>query len=164
MGKLKWYNERNHIGKAMNMKRLVDIPEIHNTNTAEAVFGDIQLLGNKIVIPYFNVHIIPTQSYKGLEKGKAQYIQFCYLIFEETVGVIWDYEESRLMNYQNGECYGGTYYYDNNYYEFWIKYKCGKILVNQDYAVSPTPWSKSQEIQHFFEENVANNIREMLGR
>jgi hypothetical protein len=144
------------------MKSLTSISEIHNTNTAESIFGDIQVFGNSIVIPYFNVHIIPNQSHENLEKGKAQYVQFCYLVFEGVVAVSWDYDDSRLIDSDNRECYGGIYYYDNNYYEFWIKYRYGKILVAQDYAVSLIPWEKSRIIQSFFEENRTSDIKEFL--
>lgn len=84
-------------------------------------------------------------------------------MFEEVTGITWDYEQSRAMGSDNRRCYGGIYYYDAVDYEFWIKYKQGKIFAKEDSLTSIIPPRRPEELRDFFEEsNDVQKIKKML--
>lgn len=122
-------------------------------NTSESTYGKSLFLGNKLVIPFYNVNVGSSEdSFWNQESGN--YIKYCYLIFQNVSGIVWDYDLSRLIESEQRECYGGEYYFDKKYYEFWIKYGRGFIYLDQNYQSSDVSWDdlKGKE-EDFFKSN-----------
>lgn len=143
------------------MTNFIKIKTPRIANTAESIFGDSLMFGNKIIFPFFNVHIMPNNDCTlGKEKGK--YVKFCYLVFQGVQGITWEYELSRRMDSENRECYGGIYYKDELDYEFWIKYKQGYIYLTEDYQSSHKPWSKINSDETYFFKSIPESLLEVL--
>lgn len=138
------------------MSKFLKIKDIGSVNTAESTYGDSLLCGDKLIIPYFNVHI-DLNNHEFLKQDSGKYIKFCYLVFEGVFGVVWDYDLSRSVGSENRECYGGTYFYDNKDYEFWIKYNQGFIYLEKGYQSSSHPWKLSSYQRDFFQSNFIDS-------
>jgi hypothetical protein len=121
------------------MEKYFEIEGINCVDTSEAIFGDFVVLGNKLLIPYFNVKIVCKNNI-NLESYFGNYIRFCVLSFEEINGILWEYQERILLSGKIIECYGGEYYLDKNYREFWISYGLGKIILKKGLEYNNDPW------------------------
>jgi hypothetical protein len=134
------------------MNKAILIDDISSLNTSEATFGDMFIFGNTLIIPYYNVKV---NSNGNLKKEDGKYLNYCYLLFEGTMGIVWDYEVSRFMNAETRKCYGGIYIQDGEYYEFWITYDKGFVIMKEDYLSSKNPWSIKEELDGIF--SCSNN-------
>jgi hypothetical protein len=143
------------------MSQFVKIGSLVNVNTAEAVFGDMIIRGNRVFIPFHNVNVLKSDVGDMSELG-GKYIRRCYLVFSGVSGIVWDYELSRFQRVDSRECYGGTYYLDNVHREFWVQYEKGDVIVEENYLVSVDPWRFILEDElHFF--RMHNVDSELLG-
>lgn len=121
------------------MLKFIKTEGLRNINTSESTYGNPIFLGDKLIIPFYNVNIgFDENSFLNQETGR--YIKYCYLVFESVSVIAWDYDFSRLIGPENRECYGGECYYDKEYHEFWIKYQKGLVYIQQDYQSSVDPW------------------------
>jgi hypothetical protein len=131
------------------MLKFIKIEGLESVNASESTFGNPVFLGNKLIIPFYNVKIHQGEnSFLNQEKGK--FIKYCYLVFEGVLAITWDYDLSRVIGPENRECYGGDYYYDKEHYEFWIKYQKGFIYLDQAYQSSLNPWNDLDERDDVF--------------
>ncbi len=122
------------------MSELIKIEGTIHVNTSESTFGDLLLLNDKLIVPFFNANIIQNEeSYLAVYSGK--YIKFCYLMFESVSGIVWDYDLSRFLPEINRECYGGAYYQNLDYREFWLSYLKGYLVYRNNPEVSKHPWN-----------------------
>lgn len=108
---------------------LFKIDGLEYFNTGEADIGNIKISGNNIKIPVFNLQII-NNNHTLLKKSSSTYLRFSYLCFDNVKSIIWNYEIKECLNLSQ-ECYGGTCFFDNEYYEFWIIYDKGYILTKE---------------------------------
>ncbi|WP_125232011.1 hypothetical protein [Leptospira harrisiae] len=122
------------------MKEFTLFEGISNVNAGESNFGDFLFYNNKLIIPFFNIFIIPDKDH-NLRNYNSKFIEFSYLIFENVTAIVWEYELSRFLHEENRECYGGIYYLDNLYYEFWLNYSKGYLLLEEGTRISDKPWS-----------------------
>lgn len=104
-------------------------------NTPDSTFGKAELIGKKMIIPYKNVQIMENNDH-FLKNFSGMYIAQCYLVFEGIQSITWDYDFSRNLNSDLRECYGGINYFDNEYYEFWIIYENGYVLIDSEWKIT----------------------------
>lgn len=109
-------------------------------NSSEAIYGNMVLKDNKLIIPYFNLYIMENDN-QMLKKSVGKYLKKGYLVFENVSGIVWDYELSRRMFTEKVECYGGTNYFNNLYNEFWVSFEKNYIYIEEDFDVSKFPWN-----------------------
>lgn len=124
-------------------------------NSSEAIYGNMIFKNNKLIIPYFNVNIMDNNT-EYLKELKGSYLKYCYLLFENISGIIWDYDLSRFLPFEKRECYGGVNFYDKKYNEFWISYEKGTLLLNKDFETSKHPWNNEICDADFF--NISSEI------
>lgn len=116
--------------------------DISSVNTAEATFGDVCLLGNSLVVPYFNVHITKAKISCNFSQYEGHFFNFCYLSFDFVETITWSYDLSRFIESSKRECYGGNHHFSNEYKEFWISYRSASIYVPDDFSKSTSPFEE----------------------
>ncbi|MDP2174499.1 MAG: hypothetical protein Q8K70_01170 [Bacteroidota bacterium] len=63
--------------------------------------------------------------------------------FEEINGIVWNLNTKTNLGGKIIECYGGDYFLDKNFREFWIGYSSGSIILQIDYQTNTNPWDVS---------------------
>lgn len=105
------------------------VNDTRHINSAESVLGNIAVIGQKIVVPAFNLNIIEGSECDIFVINKGKYLDFAYIVFEAVSNITWDYEASRKLNPENRECYGGSLFPSGEHTEFWIEYESGYVLI-----------------------------------
>ncbi|PKA10279.1 hypothetical protein CH372_20255 [Leptospira meyeri] len=145
------------------MSELKKFHGLSKVNTAEAIFGDFLFAHDKLIIPYYNINIIHDQNH-DLAPFNGKYIKFCFLIFEGISGIVWNYELSKFLPEKNRECYGGDYYLNNVYKEFWLSYNHGYLILEKTFFSSTKPWNSNQISTSSFQisKETLNNLMKLL--
>ncbi len=131
------------------MKDVIKICDLEVVNTAESIYGDLSVKGDKIIVPFFNVQVIDDLIENDIPGG--QYIDYCFLVFENVQSFTFDYELSRKMNASiKRECMGGVYFFSNESYEFWVNFEKGNLYVPKNFQLSQVPWEPKEDIKIFF--------------
>ncbi|OUS06491.1 hypothetical protein A9Q81_02885 [Gammaproteobacteria bacterium 42_54_T18] len=128
----------------MKLKR-IDL-SLEYVNTAEAKFGDIVLLNDTLVIPYFNVYISSGGKNIASPSIRESYIELSYLVFRNINVITWDYDSSRIIDSKNRVCYGGIHYFSDDYKEFWLSCEESAIYVPMEIAASNSPFPERDEV------------------
>lgn len=147
------------------MKHISD--EVYRINSAEAILGDIMLINDKLIVQFSNINIINEGKdifFKGHSDGLI-YLNFCFAIFEGVETITFDYDQSRLIDPEKRQCYGGEHYLTGVYSEFWISYKKGKIFLieESEFIKAPQYLTNQERIDILIKNPITKDILNELG-
>lgn len=108
-------------------------------NTAESVFGDISLRGANLIVPFFNIKL-NSELNLGTKYEENTYIDFSWIVLYQVISFTSDYKLSREIDLENRICIGGVNFLDKRDYEFWLEFDKIKIVIPNQFQLSPVPF------------------------